>query len=63
VAPHTDFPPGKWQALRKTAATDATVAALATLEGGFLGLGGERVGEGERQFLEQFNALVGAKHA
>jgi hypothetical protein len=35
--------------------------ANASSEGGFLGFGGERVSEGERQFLSQLNALVGNK--
>jgi len=33
--------------------------ANASKEGGFLGIGGESVSEGERQFLTQLNALVG----
>lgn len=37
--------------------------ANASKEGGFLGFGGERVSEGERQFLAQLNALVGPKNA
>jgi hypothetical protein len=37
--------------------------ANASTEGGFLGFGGERVSEGERQFLAQLNALVGTKLA
>jgi hypothetical protein len=35
--------------------------ANASTEGGFLGFGGERVSEGERQFLAQLNALVGTQ--
>jgi hypothetical protein len=35
--------------------------ANASTEGGFLGFGGERVSEGERQFLAQLDALVGTK--
>ena len=34
--------------------------ANASREGGFLGFGGERVSEGERQFLAQLKTLVGA---
>jgi hypothetical protein len=37
--------------------------ANASTEGGFLGFGGERVSDGERQFLSQINALVGTKLA
>jgi len=37
--------------------------ANASTEGGFLGFGGERVSEGERQFLAQLNSLVGTKLA
>ena len=37
--------------------------ANASTEGEFLGFGGERVSEGERQFLAQLNALVGTKLA
>jgi hypothetical protein len=37
--------------------------ANASKEGGFLGFGGERVSEGERQFLAQLNALTGSKRA
>jgi hypothetical protein len=35
--------------------------ANASTEGGFLGFGGERVSDGERQFLAQLDALVGTK--
>jgi hypothetical protein len=37
--------------------------ANASTEGGFLGFGGERVSDGERQFLSQINALVGTRLA
>ena len=37
--------------------------ANASTEGGFLGIGGERVSDGERKFLAQLNALVGSKLA
>lgn len=37
--------------------------ANASSEGGFLGFGGERVSDGERQFLAQLNALVGSQLA
>ena len=37
--------------------------ANASTEGGFLGFGGERVSEGERQFLAQLDTLVGTKKA
>lgn len=37
--------------------------ANASTEGGFLGFGGERVSDGERQFLAQLDALVGTKKA
>jgi len=33
----------------------------ASTEGGFLGFGGERVSEGERQFLSRFDAELGHK--
>ena len=37
--------------------------ANASKEGGFLGFGGERVSEGERQFLAQLKSLVGGATA
>jgi hypothetical protein len=37
--------------------------ANASTEGGFLGFGGERVSEGERQFLAQLNTVIGTQHA
>ena len=33
--------------------------AQASTEGGFLGFGGERVSEGERQFLSKLDAALG----
>ncbi len=50
-------------AFRKLLAGIGQKVANASTEGGFLGFGGERVSEGERQFLAQLNALVGTKLA
>jgi hypothetical protein len=37
--------------------------AKASTEGGFLGFGGERVSEGERQFLSQLDSILGTRTA
>ena len=41
----------------------AEKVAKASTEGGFLGFGGERISEGERQFLSQLDSLLGTRTA
>lgn len=45
-------------AYRKMLGGIAEKIASASTEGGFLGFGGERVSEGERQFLERLKGLI-----
>ena len=51
------------EAFRKLLTGIGDKVANASKEGGFLGFGGERVSEGERQFLAQLKSLVGGATA
>lgn len=54
---------GDADALRKLLTGIADKVANASKEGSFLGFGGERVSDGERQFLAQLKTLVGGTSA